>query len=289
MMSRSVVRTGEQEWECGRDVVKSMVPEFRDNLGPAERVSELYELYWQKTLRSDPVTKARADLIHLQPGYEDLTLAYHDSVEEALVLSGSFHLDGEGDFAEGDYFWRPPGWVHAARTEEGFQALLLLTGDAPGEGSGPTSRHVRPPSEAGTNVLHPDDRSAALGPRGWVRCLHHELLAWQPGSLFARDQGALVDFDLDGCSYKVLSSNPFTGGQSLLVQLEPGYEQRGPGRHSGEWQWYVVRGDCALGDEPLPTGAYVLSPPGTVDPPLRSTDGALLFWKTSSWLDRLPA
>lgn len=289
MTGRVVVRTGEQEWERGRDVVANMVPEFRNNLGPPERVSELYELYWQKTLRVDPTTTARADLIDLQAGYEDLTLAYHDSVEECLVLSGSFHLDGEGDFAEGDYFWRPPGWVHAARTKEGFKALLLLTGDSPAEGSGPTSRRVRPPSEAGLNVLHPDNRDAALGPRGWVRCLHHELLAWEPGALLARTQGPLVDFDLENCRTKVLSANPFSGGQSLLVQLQPGYEQRGPGRHSGEWQWYVVEGECQLGDDPLPTGAFVLSPPGTVDPPLRSTDGAVLFWKTTSWLDRVPA
>lgn len=289
MTNRVVVRTAEQEWESGRDVVRNMVPEFRNNLGPPERVSELYELYWQKTLRSDPVTKARADLIHLQPGYEDLTLAYHDSVEECLVLSGSFHLDGEGDFAAGDYFWRPPGWVHAARTEEGFQALLLLTGDSPEEGSGPTSRRVRPAAEAGLNVLHPDDMTAALGPRGWVRCLHHGLLAWQPGPLFARTQGALVDFDLERCRYKVLSSNPFSGGQSLLVELEPGYGQRGPGRHAGEWQWFVMEGECQLGDEPLPAGAFVLSPCASVDPPLRSDDGALLFWKSSSWLERLPA
>lgn len=287
MSSQTFVHTNEVSWESGLDVVGAMTQEFRENLGPDSEIERVYALYWQKTLRIDSETSGRADLINLQGGYADLTLAYHDSVEECYVISGSFHLDGEGDFAAGDYFWRPPGWVHAARTQEGFNALLMLEGERPLEGSGPVSRRIRPAEEAGTNALHSAASPASLGPRGWVRCLPTGIMAWEPGIAFARGQGTLADFNVDNCSVKVLSRNPMTGGQSLLWRLEPGYRQHKPAIHSGSWQMYVLEGQATMGEETLSTGSYFYSPAGAVDAPLSSDAGALLFVKTDRWLDRL--
>ena len=81
-----------------------------------------------KLLFSDPATTKRGERIHLTPGYTDLTPSYHDSVEECLFLEGGCFLHGEGQFKKGDYFWRPPGWVHWAESKNGFDALLFQEG-----------------------------------------------------------------------------------------------------------------------------------------------------------------
>lgn len=289
MATRIHVDTGSAAWENGLDVVRAMAPGFREGLGPAGRVEDLYVMYNQKTLRIDPQSSRRIDLIRIDPGYRDLTNAYHDSVEECFVLEGAFSLDGEGDFRAGDYFWRPPGWVHAAETADGFTALLSLQGHDPAEGSGPTSRRIRPDEEAGSNALHPGGDAQAMGPRGWVRCLPTALLAWQPGPVWARAQGAFDGFDLEHLAVKVLSLNPWTGGQSLLVRLDPGYAQRGEGRQSVATECFVVEGACALGDEALPAGSYLYRPGGALEPPLTSPSGATVFLKADGWLDHLPA
>jgi hypothetical protein len=284
---RILVDTASMSWENGLEVVGKMTPEFGANLGPADQVAEAYVKYNQKTLRIDPATTARADLIHLDPGYADLTDAYHDSVEEAYFIDGDCRLTGEGDFYGGYYFWRPPGWVHSASSKEGFDALLLLEGDSPAEGSGPTSRRIRPGEEAGTNALH-EDREKAVGPRGWVRRLDTSLLAWQPGTSFARSEGPLVGADMEHAAFKVLSKNVMTGGQSLLVRLDPGYRQAGPGRHSADLQFFVLSGSLAVGEEQLGQGAYLFSPGGSVEPAMASEEGARLFVKVGGWLDFEP-
>jgi ChrR-like protein with cupin domain len=279
-----VIETGAMEWENGLDVVNHMAPEFGRNLGPAEDVARVYVKYRQKTLRIDPKTTQRLDLIHLDPGYGDLTDAYHDSVEECLFLAGECDLSGEGHFVAGDYFWRPPGWIHSARTTPGFEALLMLEGVSDGDRSGPVSRRIRPAHEAGTNALTADHEEA-IGPRGWVRCLHTDLVAWQPGSAFARSQGRLEDFDLDHATFKVLSSNSVSGAQSLLVRLGPGYGQKAAGRNSAALEWFVLEGGVDLGTREAKKGTYVYRPPGLAEPPMRSDGGALLFMKTKGWLD----
>lgn len=286
MGERVRVDTAAAAWENGLDVVRAMAPEFRANLGPQDRIPEVYVKYHQKTLRVDPNTRRRLDLIRLDPGYRDLTNAYHDSVEECFVLGGSFSLDGEGHFTAGDYFWRPPGWVHAAETPEGFLALLSLQGLDPAEGSGEVSRRIRPDSEAGSNALHAAGDDAAMGPRGWVRCQHTSLLAWQPGPVFARDQEPLEGFDLDRAAFRVLSRNPWTGAQSLLVRLDPGYAQEGAGLFTAAVEFYVVTGSCLLGGEALDEGSYLYSPSRTVEPALSSQAGATLFLKADGRLGR---
>jgi len=112
-------------------------------------------------------------------------------------------------------------------------------------------------------------------------------MAWEPGVAFARGQATLADFDVDKCSVKVLSRNPLTGGQSLLWRLEPGYKQHKAATHSGAWQMYVLEGQAQMGEEQLTTGTYVYSPAATVDAPISSDYGALLFVKTDRWFDRL--
>ena len=278
------VDTETMEWENGLDVVRHMAPEFGNNLGPPDEVARVYVKYMQKTLRIDPVTTQRLDLIHLEPGYADLTDAYHDSVEECFFLSGECDLSGEGHFVAGDYFWRPPGWVHGASTPQGFKAILMLEGISEGDRSGKVSRHIRPTEEAGTNALT-KDHDRAIGPRGWIRASTTDLVAWQPGPLYARAQGDLATFGLERASFKVLSANPITGAQSLLVRLEPGYKQRGPGSHSAPMDLFVLDGRLRIGG--------LRSTPGRLHSPARwpgprpngSTDGARLFMKVKGWLD----
>ena len=285
-MDRIFVNTSDIPWVDGIDVIRSFTRAFREQLGPADEVEDVYRRYHQKTLRHETGSKRRLDLIRIDAGYRDLTNSYHDSVEECLVLEGSLSLDGEGEFEAGDYFWRPPGWVHAAGTDPGFVALLGFEGDNEGEGSRATSRNIRPDEEAGTNALHPHDIENAVGPRGWVRRLQTGNLQWLPGPLFARTQQPLDGMDLDRLQVKILSHNPWTGGQTLLIRLMPGYHQRGRGSHSSSWEHYVTEGECRLGDEVHTVGCYLMRRSGRIEPPMVSQGGAVLYVKVDGWLDR---
>lgn len=274
----------EPSWQNGLDVVRAMAPEFRANLGPAGLVEDLFARYEQRTLLLEKATTRRIDLIRVLPDYRDLTNAFHDSVEECLVLDGSLHLDGEGDFVAGDYFWRPAGWVHAASTEEGFTALLMFQGDDPSEGSGPTSRRIRPDDEAGTNQLHPFDESRALGPRGWVRCQPTGLLSWLPGPDWsAARRHQLATWDLDRVHLRVLSENVRAGGQTLLVRMDPGATSPATPLSSA-FDLFVLEGSLEVGEQRLGTHGFLHVPVGSEIPALRTDDGVLLFIKTSSWL-----
>jgi hypothetical protein len=281
-MPQTVVRTATMPWENGLEVIAAMAQEWRDHLGPADRVADLYARYDQKTLSRDERTGRRLDLVRIAPGYRDLTNAYHDTVEECLMLAGEVTLDGEGTFDADGYFWRPPGWVHAAESAEGFTALLVVQGDDPAEGSGPPSRRIRPDEDAGTNALHPEDPEAAAGPRGWVRT-HRRFLPWVPGRMYARTQGDMAGADLERLEVKVLSANPRSGGQSVLLRLAPGYREEARGVRASAMEAFVLEGSIRWGDEDLEPWDYVHVPAGEPAPALHSPGGALLFAKLDGW------
>lgn len=278
-----IVRTDDMPWENGLDVIASMEPAWRDNLGPAEKLADCYAKYNQKRLVSHPDTSYRGDLVYLEAGYTDLTDAYHDSVEECLYLTGDCTLSGEGDFAGGDYFWRPPGFIHAATSKEGFTALLFVEGENPKEGSGRASRVIRPSELAGTNGIH-DDLERAVGPRGRVRVRTRDL-PWIAGSVWGRYQGELAGFGLDKVEVKVLSHNAASGGQTILLRLAPGYAQHGSGRHTEEFGCFVISGGLRIGDEVVGANTWVSTGPGEAHPAWSSPDGATLFCKIPGSLD----
>jgi hypothetical protein len=163
----TVVDRPAMPWVSGREVYDSMEPAFRENLGDPDRVGDLLSKYWIRALWNDPATSRRIDHVRTGPGYRDLSEAYHDSVEEALFLGGRATLTAEGDFQAGDYFWCPPGWVHSASSDEGFECVLMMEGESAPDGSGRVSRVVRPDEEAGRHAR--PGASDPIGPRGYVR------------------------------------------------------------------------------------------------------------------------
>ena len=283
MPTTSIVDSNALPWENGLDYLKTLAPAFRDNLGPAGQVEENFAKYWQKNLYLDRETTRRLDLVRLEPGYRDLTHCCHDSVEEAFFLAGGAQLDGEGVFAADDYFWRPPGWIHHAASPQGVTIVLGFEGRS--NESGAVSRTVCAAADAGANLLIPADDLRALGTRGRVRQVQTRLLVWQPGPAFARGEGPLAGFDLEHMAVRVLSKNPVTGQQTLLLRLDPGYQQVGPGAHSAWLQAFVLGGAVQLGATALRRGFFVHRPAGVVEPPMASTDGALLYVKTDAFLD----
>ena len=283
-----LLHTRDMPWQSGLDVLRSMAQEWRENIGgPDDQISSLFATYHQKTLFSDPKTTRRFDLVRLDPGYGDITNAYHDSVEECFVIEGEVDLDGEGHFDAGGYFWRPPGWVHAAKTSAGMTALLMLQGEDPDEGSFATSRRVRLSSEAGTNPLRSSDDPLLVGPRGWVRT-HEHFLPWIPGAVYARTQGSADGWDLDRFEVRVLSANPITGGQSILVRLHAGYDEAAATTTAARMQMFVLTGSLAVGDEQMHSGSYALVDASEQIAPLRSEDGATVFVKIDGWATRTP-
>jgi hypothetical protein len=282
----TIANTNDMPWESGLEALRAMAPAWRDNLGPADQVERLFATYHQKTLYHDPTTTRRFDLVRLDGGYGDITCAYHDSVEECFVIDGEVDLDGEGHFDAGGYFWRPPGWVHAARTSRGMTALLMLQGDDLDEGSFATSRRIRLSSEAGTNPLRPASDPLSIGPRGWVRT-DARFVSRLPGRVYARTQGTIEAWDLDHLDVRVLSANPFTGGQSILMRLHAGHADAGPSVCDAALELFVLSGTCHLGDEALHTGSYARIAGGTPTPPLRSHGGATMFVKIDGWAARV--
>ncbi|UMG93705.1 hypothetical protein [Nocardioides sp. TF02-7] len=173
----TVVDNESLPWVNGGEVFASMEPAFRDNLGDdPELVERLLSRYWMKQLWIDGSSR-RIDHVRTDPGYVDLSEAYHDSVEEAYFLGGEATLSAEGTFVAGDYFWRPPGWVHMAEAPEGFECILMMEGEDASEGSGRVSRVVRPDEEAGHNPTASGER--AIGPRGYVRRVETRYQVWR--------------------------------------------------------------------------------------------------------------
>jgi hypothetical protein len=279
--------TPEMPWENGLDVINAMTPEFRDNLGPADRLAETYAKYKQKTLTIDAETTYRGDLIHLEAGYADLTDAYHDSVEECFYLAGDNNLTGDGDYVGGDYFWRPPGIVHSASTREGFKGLLFLEGKSEGDHSDFASRRIRPSEEVGQCVTEPD-WDKAMGSRGWVR-LTTANVPWVPGSAWARTQGDTPLLDVERLSVKVLSHNYVTGAQSIMMRLDPGYRQSGPLRLTPRMGAFVLSGSLSVGDQTLGAESWIQTEAGEEQPGWTSEEGATLFAKISGFVDAASA
>lgn len=269
-------------WENGLDYLRTLAPAFRDNLGPADAVEANFRVYRQKSLYLDPESTRRFDLVRLDPGYRDLTHCCHDSVEEGFVLAGEALLDGEGAHGAGDYFWRPPGWIHHAASPRGVELLLGFEGRS-GE-SGPVTRTVCAAGAAGGNALFPAGDPRALGTRGRLRRIESHHLPWQAGFDYARGEGALDGFDLEHCAMRVLSRDARGGGQTLLLRLAPGYRQHGPGSHRAWLQGFVLEGRVMLGDRPLGVGTFMHRPAGAVEAPLSSDTGALLYVKSGGFL-----
>ena len=287
MSTTTIIDSDALPWESGLDYLRTLAPAFRDNLGPAGQVEENFAKYQQKNLYLDRETTRRLDLVRLEPGYRDLTHCCHDSVEEGFVLGGEVRLDGEGVLTADDYFWRPPGWIHHAASPQGVELVLGFEGRS--NESGPVSRTVCPPQDAGGNKLVPAADERALGTRGRVRRVESRLLVWQPGSAFARGEGTLAGFGLERMAVRVLSRNPVTGQQTLLVRLAPGYHQTRAGVHSAWWQIFVLSGSLELGATEIRRGFFVHRPAGVVDGPMSSDAGALLYVKLDGRMDYAPA
>ncbi|WP_164775179.1 cupin domain-containing protein [Nocardioides pantholopis] len=214
--STTVVDGAALPWVNGAEVFETMEPAFRDHIGASrEAALELLSRYHARSLWLDGASSRRIDHVRADPGYVDLSEAFHDSVEECYVLDGRVRLSAEGDLERGDYFWRPPGWVHSAASEGGFAAILMMEGTDPGEASERVTRVVRPDEDAGSQALSDGER--AIGPRGYVRRAETRFMPWRPHDDTVAALGGT------GLRAKVLSSNAVTGACSLLVGAPAGW------------------------------------------------------------------
>ncbi len=270
-------------WVEGTDVLDRMAPEWRDNLGPADLVRKMFASYKSKALYLDAATTARGDLVIAGPGYEDATFCWHGTVEEGYFLEGGIKLTDEGNFGPGDYFWRPPGFIHSAFSETGFKAVFFLEGRSPTEGSGPASRVVSPPESAGTNALQ-KDFEMAIGPRGWVRHARASHMPWIPGGAYALTQGDMSSVDVAQVAAKVLSSNVRTGAQTTLLRLEPGFRLARPVISASTLRLFVIEGTLQFGGEALTADDFVSWPSGTPWTAVTSS-GATLLMKSDGRID----
>ncbi len=281
----NIIDSAQMEWINGLDVLPTMPPAFRDNLGPVEDLATMLTNYDVKPLLFEAETTRRIDLVHLRPGYIDLTDAYHESVEECFVLDGE--VTAEESCRTGDYFWRPPGWVHSAHSRDGFLALLMMEGVSPDDSSGFATRVIRPSEEQGTNPLVADP-DGAIGPRGWVRHLRSSMVPWQSGDDFFRSEGTTDGVSLDALRVKVLSKNHHTGAQSLLVSLSPGFSQARSVQPDTQYT-YVISGSLSIDGTDVGPGGFFVRPGGEPFPAIESSEGAELFVKHNGWWQVTPS
>ncbi len=281
----TVVDARQGEWISGLDVLPTMPVDFRSHLGPEDQLETMLSNYWSKPLLYDPDTTRRVDLVNLQPGYCDLTSAYHESTEECFAINGECMLNGEEHVLGGDYFWRPPGWVHSAFSTDGFTALLMMEGVSPADGSGRATRVMRPDDECGTNALF-DDPEQAVGPRGWVRRQERALLPWIEGSDFFGAEVAGGDateaVTVDLIRVRVLSKNHQSGAQSLQVQLRPGFRRQRCVPAATQYM-FVLDGAILVDGHQLPEGNFVVQHEGAELSEIEAPQGAELFVKTNRW------
>jgi hypothetical protein len=255
-MSRGVrvVDTNTLSWESGEEVLRTMADAWKANLGPAKEVASALKFYRQKSLFSDPASTRRFDLVELMPGYHDVTAAYHHTVEEVYYLDGSNQIEGEGVFQAGDYFWRPPGWVHRGISEVGATLLLTLEGNEPSEGSEYASRVISPRVQLGSNQLASAD-GPNDGPRNRVKRLESARMPWQPVTR------ALMQPEPDGreiqSAVKILSRNPYTGASTLLLRLEAGAESADLLPEAFDVQGFVLTGSLVLDGLNAPARSYL--------------------------------
>ena len=274
-ISRISLDTDQVPWSRGVDAVKSMDSQYRENLGEADGIPEIYQRYSSKSLRADPLTTRRIDLVEIEPGFID-TPAYHESVEECFIISGEVDVLGEGRFWTGDYFWRPPGFVHAASTSEGFKALLIMHGEDSSEMSGKASRHIRPPGDLGKNVIYSERSDKEFGGRGFVRSVRTSGMGWISG-YDSDNLSRIRDFVKNNCAVKVLSENTHTGAQTILMRLDPGYQETKPTRSKFPWEMFALEGSCSIGESVVPTSGYECFPKDHISDPISSDEGAVVF------------
>jgi hypothetical protein len=258
-------------WVNGMDAYEAMEPAFRENLGgdDAGRRAMLAK-YWLRPLWNDPVTTRRIDHVRTDPGLLDLSEAYHDSVEEAFFRSGDCTLSAEGLQVGGDYFWRPPGWVHKAWTTDGFDTILCMEGEVASEGSGRVSRVICANDHAGEQVR--DGTEGGIGPRGYVRHLESRFMPWRPVDV---DVVGFASVDLVG---KVLSSNVDTAACTVLVRARAGWSETLPAV-ARERFVVNVKGSVTVDGQTLGECSLVHVPAGDAGPLFSAAENVELFVK----------
>lgn len=270
-MAVDIVDGPAMTWINGMDAYETMEPAFRENLGGDDAGRrEMLAKYWLRPLWIDPLTTRRIDHVRTEPGYLDLSEAYHDSVEEAFFREGDCTLSAEGQKVHGDYFWRPPGWVHKAWSTDGFDTIICMEGEVPTEESGRVSRVICADGHAGEQER--DGAEGGIGPRGYVRQLESRFMAWRP--LDAAVVG-LRSRDLVG---KVLSSNVDTAACSVLVRAPGGWSEE-LAAVPRERFIVNVKGSIAADDHELGECSLVRVPASEAGPRLSTADGAELFVK----------
>lgn len=268
----TVVDAGSTPWVTGAEVFATMDPAFRDNIGQdVEAALGLLGKYHAKCLWKDETTGRRIDHVRCEPGYADLSEAFHDSVEECLVLDGEVELTAEGRFEAGDYFWRPPGWVHSAVSPRGFEALLMMEGTEPCEGSHHVSRVVRPDHEAGRHANDADP----VGPRGYVRRAESRFMPWRPHP----DTGTRLGGTDQPLSSKVLSSNVVAGTETSLVRLTQGWRST-PQARAHDLFLVIVEGRLEVGRRELLPSSLLHVPAGVITPVLEALEDVQALVKT---------
>lgn len=277
MKNIDVVDIATLPWLTGSEVFATMEPAFRDNLsshGDASSVENLLSRYSIRSLWLDPNSTRRIDYVRVESGYEDLCEAYHHSVEEAYFLSGEAELSAEGTFKAGDYFWRPPGWVHSASSSQGYDAIVTLEGDYASEGSGRVTRVACADELAGEQVL-PPDQIDRIGPRGYVRHAEGRFMVWHESDPILCRAMSAKDGQLRS---RYLSRNAQTGALTALVKIPEGWTA---GSEVSERERFLIvaEGRVAVDGQYLGEGSLVRVGAGEVIPTLHCDSSTQLLVK----------
>ena len=230
---------------------------------------------YTKMLSHDPETGARTALQRIDPsaGYQAPPKPhYHSGDEEIFGVGGKFSFDGENWLGRYSYCFHPTHTVHGFKSEVAEESFFISK----------IKTHLDFQFSDEYRDLVPFNLDG-IDPERGVSVI---------GDPMKQDWEAVTDAEGTVVLRRlILSRHPTTGEGAMLVEFLPGFvSPHGPHTHSGDEEVFIMEGEIETSDGTVFTsGCYTYKPAGTVQSPITSRKGAIVYILHSGPLDFIPA
>jgi quercetin dioxygenase-like cupin family protein len=229
---------------------------------------------YTKMLSHDPQTGARTALQRIDPasGYQAPPKPhYHSGDEEIFGVGGKFSFDGKNWLGRYSYCFHPTHTVHGFKSEVAEESFFLSK----------IKTYLDFQFSDEYRDLVPFNLDGIEPERGVTLIRDPRKQEWEN----VTENGKVM------MRRMILSRHPTTGEGAMLVEFMPGFvSPHGPHKHSADEEVFVMEGEIETADGLVFTpGCYSYKPGGTVQSPVRSPKGAIVYVLHSGPLDFIPA